>query len=308
MDLTKIFSVELTYTTVPLLQTLIGHFQTRNLLMDPAEFRGRIDEYLENRVQVPDQLLALGSERPQSNEFVWGHDHDFGDFRLPGQMGTRHIWLLSRFFDHFGFEVDQVRGRQVLDVGCWTGGISLILERLGGSITAIDEVAMYPHAVSFLADAFGLANLEARHKSLYQLTGASFVERYDIVFCLGVIYHVSDPIVALRRLFHTLKAGGMLCIETMAIPPDSLGRRVCDYEGPSQRRGQFGWNWFVPSPHALLRWLEDAGFESIRVGNGISDLSVTEEGDPLGPNRCFAVAQKRSGHRISLSGLSTAIT
>lgn len=300
--------MDLTYTTAPLLQTLIGHFQMRNVLMDAARFRERIDEYLENRVQVQSRSLMSENQRRQSKEFVWGHDHDFGDFRLSGQMGTRHIWLLSRFFDHFGLNVDQVKGQQVLDVGCWTGGVSLILERLGGSVTAVDEVAMYPHALSFLAEAFGLGNLKALHKSLYQLTGTSFVERYDIVFCLGVIYHVSDPIVALRRLFHTLKAGGMLCIETMAIPPDAFGRHFCEYEGPSRRRGQFGWNWFVPSPHALSCWLEDAGFESIRVGNGICNLAVTGEGDPLGPNRCLAVGRKRSGHRISLSGLSTDIT
>jgi 2-polyprenyl-3-methyl-5-hydroxy-6-metoxy-1,4-benzoquinol methylase len=289
------------------LETLIGHFQTRNLLVDPVGFRERINEYLENRVQVPGLMPPSEHQRPQSQRFVWGHDHDFGDFRLQGQMGSRHIWLLSRFFEDFGMTSDEISGLNVLDVGCWTGGVSLVLERLGANVTAIDEVAMYPHALRFLAESFGLTRLEALHKSIYELGEASFVERYDVVFCLGVVYHLSDPIIGLRRLFHTLKPGGMLCVETMAIAPDVSGRSICEYEGPSRRRGQFGWNWFVPSPHALAQWLEDAGLQCVRVGNGPGSFAVTEEADPLGPNRCLAVARKQAGHRISLSGLSTSI-
>jgi 2-polyprenyl-3-methyl-5-hydroxy-6-metoxy-1,4-benzoquinol methylase len=298
----------LDYATVPLLQRSIGHFQTRNSLVDPVMFRRRIRDYLENRVQVPGQMSVLESQRTQSQKFTWGHDHDFGDFRLAGQMGTRHIWLLSRFFDHFGVGTDDVIGRNVLDVGCWTGGVSLILARIGGKVTAIDEVAMYPHALGFLAEAFGMTNLETCHKSLYDLDDPAFVGRFDIVFLLGVIYHVSDPIVALRRLFHVLKPGGMLCIETMAIPGDGSERSICEYEGPSRRRGLFGWNWFVPSPQALACWMEDAGFDNVRVGNGLTGFSVTGEGDPLGPNRCLGIGRKQPGHRISVSGLSTMMT
>ena len=44
----------------------------------------------------------------------------------------------------------------MLDVGCWTGGVSLILERLGAKVTAIDEVGQYPNALNFMAEAFGL--------------------------------------------------------------------------------------------------------------------------------------------------------
>ena len=38
--------------------------------------------------------------------------------------------------------------------------------------------------------------------SLYDLEPTA---SFDIVFCLGVIYHVTDPIVALRRIYHVMK-------------------------------------------------------------------------------------------------------
>ena len=82
--------------------------------------------------------------------------------------------------------------------------------------------------------------------------------------------------------------------------------QVFEYEGPGNRRGQFGWNWFVPSPSALKQILMDTGFTNVRVGNGL-DERVTQEGDPLGANRCFAVATKDPSHVICKAGLSVSI-
>jgi 2-polyprenyl-3-methyl-5-hydroxy-6-metoxy-1,4-benzoquinol methylase len=296
--------MKLHYESVPLLQEHIAYFQTRNLQMDFGEFRQRLEDHLADRAQVVERLASDETQMSFLRSFHWGHDHDFGDFQLSGKMGTRHIWLLSRFFDHFGVPLDQLRGQSVLDAGCWTGGVSLILERLGCEVTAIDEIGKYPHALKFLAQAFGLCSLTALNKSIYELGEAQFLERYDTVFCLGVIYHISDPIVGLRRLYQALKAGGTLCLESMSIPSAEC---ICEYEGPSRRRGEFGWNWFVPSPKALKQWLEDTGFEAIQVGNGVDELAVTDTMDPLGPNRCLAVARKRAGHHISVAGLSTPI-
>jgi 2-polyprenyl-3-methyl-5-hydroxy-6-metoxy-1,4-benzoquinol methylase len=297
--------VALNFASVPLLEELIGFFRTPNLRLDKAQFRRQLEDYLANRIEASEHSVPVEGQRTQSRSFFWGHDHDFGEFRLAGQMGTRHIWLLSRLFDQFGLPLHALTGQHVLDVGCWTGGVSLILDRLGARVTAIDEVAKYPDALNFVANAFGLTRLTALHKSLYELGETEFLEAYDSVFCLGVIYHLSDPIVALRRLYNTLKPGGMLCIESMAIPSDQC---YCDYEGPSRLRGGFGWNWFVPSPKALARWLEDTGFEDVSVGDGLRPFAVTQGDDPLGPNRCLAVARKCSGHQISTAGLSTAIS
>src|SRR5579862_5564411 len=168
-EVVKYSSVSLHYETVPLLQQHIGYFQTRNLHMDGAEFRQRLEDYLSDRIQVRERWEGWAPDETQMSflkSFHWGHDHDFGDFRLSGQMGTRHIWLLSRLFDHFGVPPDQLRGQSVLDVGCWTGGVSLILERLGCDVTAIDQVGKYPHALNFLAQAFGLGSLTAFDKSV----------------------------------------------------------------------------------------------------------------------------------------------
>jgi len=244
--------------------------------------------------------VSVENQNPHMIKFYWGHDHDFGTFQLKGEMGTRHIWMLSRLFDHFGVSPASLEGRDVLDVGCWTGGVSLILNRLRARVTAIDELGKYTHALAFLADSFGLESFVTRNQSLYEL-GDPFREKFDAVFCLGVIYHLSDPIVGLRRLYNAMKPDGVLCIESMCIPADSS---ICEYEGPTRRRGRFGWNWFVPSPKAIFQWLADTGFRNIQVGDGLTAFGVTGDRDPMGPNRCFAVATKDPTHRISIAGLS----
>ncbi|MGH7265081.1 MAG: hypothetical protein ACREMB_09550 [Candidatus Rokuibacteriota bacterium] len=73
---------------------------------------------------------------------------------------------------------------------------------------------------------------------------------------------------------------------------------LCQYAGPSVR----GANWFIPSPRALAQWLEDTGFENVRVGNGLAPFAVTNTVDPMGANRCFAVARRRAEHRLTRRG------
>jgi tRNA (mo5U34)-methyltransferase len=190
-----------------------------------------------------------------------------------------------------------LENRAVLDVGCWTGGVSLILNRLGAHVTAIDEIRKYADALSFLAQSFGLDSFVAEGRSVYEIDGPEFREKFDFIFCLGVIYHLSDPIIGLRRMYHALKPDGLLCIESMCIDSPEC---VCQYEGPSK----LGGNWYVPSPRCIYQWLEDAGFRAIRVGDGLTPFAVTAIGDPMGLNRCFAVARKEPGHRIWVGGLS----
>jgi 2-polyprenyl-3-methyl-5-hydroxy-6-metoxy-1,4-benzoquinol methylase len=293
--------IPLSYASVPLIHRMIGHFQVANLKIDEKVFRRRLDDYLEGKLSPPERTAQTENQSPHLIEFCWGHDHDFGSFQLAGEMGTRHIWMLSRFFDHFGVPPAALENRDALEVGGWTGGVSLILNRMGARVTAIDEIRKYTDALSFLAESFGLDSFRVEGRSVYEMEGPEFREKFDFAFCLGVLYHLSDPIVALRRLYHALKPGGMLCVESMSVNSSDC---ICEYEGPSRRRGRFGWNWFVPSPRCLSQWLADAGFCEIRVGDGLTDFAVTAEGDPMGPGRCFAVATKDPSHRISVAGLS----
>src|SRR5207245_5102482 len=120
----------------------------------------------------------------------------------------------SRRFDEFGLSRDALRGSVVLDVGSWTGGVSLVLSRLGASVVAIDPKRTCVEALGYLARTFDVA-IEARHMDLDDV--ANLGRTFDGIYCLGVIYHVPNPLLALERLRSVLNPGGYLAIESMVI-------------------------------------------------------------------------------------------
>lgn len=218
---------------------LMDRYQVDSLVVDPDEFQAYIQS-LPGTVYGDDPR-----QREFENVFTWGHDHDFGPFQMKGQMGDRHIRVIDSFID-MGVEFEG----DVLDVGCWTGGTSLLLAAMGYEVTAIEEVEPYAWAAEYLASAFGLDNLYVMSRSLYDL---DYREMFDVVLCAGVLYHVSDPVRALHILFEALRDGGKLLLETEVTFDE---RPVLIYEGQSQP----GWRWLVPSPPALDHMLVDVGF------------------------------------------------
>ncbi len=212
----------------------------------------------------------LQRQRDLSLKFHWGHNHDFGDFRLEGRMGDRHIDVLADFMALFPITIEDFRDKTVFDIGCWTGGTTLLLAALNSRVLAIEEVKKYADMTAYLCNAFGLSDrVSVRAISLYECNTPEFHDRADIVYCPGVIYHLSDPVLALRILFNSLRKGGIVLLESAGINhPEPLcrfeGSRIYGY-GTQEQLNRSGWNWFLPSPAALRRMMEEAGFENVRT-------------------------------------------
>jgi SAM-dependent methyltransferase len=102
---------------------------------------------------------------------------------------------------------------------------------------------------------------------MYACNEETFYDRFDIVHFPGVLYHLSDPLIALRILFNSLKPGGIILVETAGIDDEEP---VCRFEGSRIHLGgtkeeldRTGWNWFLPSLSALERMMREAGFEEV---------------------------------------------
>lgn len=204
----------------------------------------------------PDQSSPTGYWHENSEEdfvdfFTWGHDHHFGyDYRRQGAMSTRHIEIVAECLE-YGFLEQNLSGKDILNVGCWTGGDLLALAGMGARVTAIEEHKGSAAAASRLCQLVG-AEATVTSDSLYA-EKRDWVQRFDVVYISGVIYHVTDPLLALRICFAYLKPGGRIIVETKA---SSLNDNYCEYAGTLEK----GWNWYAPTRDALGRWLSDAGF------------------------------------------------
>jgi 2-polyprenyl-3-methyl-5-hydroxy-6-metoxy-1,4-benzoquinol methylase len=248
------------------LSDLMSAYRVEHLAGLTAEsFEANIRSLLELEDHRMEGFDDPSQQRDRSVCFVWGHDHDFGSFALGGAMADRHLTLLATFIDRFAALPPRLDGKRVLDIGCWTGGTSLLLSAMGAEVVAIEEVRKYVDAVGYLKEAFGIDRLEVRNQSLFECTTDDFIEAFDIVLFAGVLFHVTDPVLALRIIFGSLRDGGVCLLETAA---DPARRPLLDYRGPGplQPAGiRRRWSWMVPSVPALTAMMGDVGFDQVRA-------------------------------------------
>ena len=224
----------------------------------PEEAR-RIASILEN--EFPDQAKPEDFWHSQSSIafrdfFVWGHNHNFGcGVSRDGAMSSRHVEITTEAV-RLGMLPISLQGKQVLDVGCWSGGDLLVLAGLGGQVTAMEEHPIAAKAARRLMDLLGL-KAPVIESSLFA-DKREWAGQFDYAYCSGVIYHVTDPMLLLRILFAYLKPGGDVFIETKGAAGEGS---ICSYSGTLEK----GWNWYAPNETAMGRWLVDAGFDANTV-------------------------------------------
>lgn len=127
-------------------------------------------------------------------------DHFLGDYP---QVKWRH------FRDALPADLT---GKTVLDIGCNAGFYSMEMKRRGAArVLGVDFDDDYLAQARFAADVEGL-DIEFRKLSVYDV--ASLGERFDVVFFIGVLYHLRHPLLALD-LIHEHVARDMLVFQSM---------------------------------------------------------------------------------------------
>jgi tRNA (mo5U34)-methyltransferase len=85
-----------------------------------------------------------------------------------------------------------------------------------------------------------------------------FAESFDVIFCMGILYHRPSPIGALQELLAALKPGGCLLLESQAIPGNEPLALF-----PESTYAKVPGTWFVPTALCLQYWLKRAGFHEV---------------------------------------------
>ena len=154
---------------------------------------------------------------------------------------------------HFNLE-DKIVG----DIGCNNGYyLFRMLSQKPKKLIGFDPSAIYYSQFMFL-DHFIKSGI------VYELLGVEHVEfyehKFDTLFCLGVLYHRSDPVAMLKSLFKGLNKGGELILDTFMIDGEE---EMC--LTPRDRYSKIPNIYFVPTVNALKNWCLRAGFESVEV-------------------------------------------
>jgi tRNA (mo5U34)-methyltransferase len=229
------------------------------------------------------------------SDTFWWHSIDLGGGVVtPGAKSPAHLaaeWEALR--------LPELGGKSVLDVGTWDGYFAFEAERSGAaSVVALDHYVWaldLPRQQAYwrecqergvppepyhtvprlwqpdqLPGKRGFDTAHAARQSRVRAVVADFMTMdlttlgiFDVVFYLGVLYHMEDPLGALRRLAAVTRE--LAVIETQAIAvPRYEESALCEFY-PSHELNADVSNWWAPNARALGGLCRAAGFARVNV-------------------------------------------
>jgi len=109
----------------------------------------------------------------------------------------------------------QLDGLRALDIGCSDGYFSFELEKRGAEVVAMDFVEDTATGFAVAREILG-SRVEYRVDNVYNLAPDAYGE-FDIVFFLGVLYHLRNPLAALDAIRSVMKEEADLYVATFLI-------------------------------------------------------------------------------------------
>ena len=196
---------------------------------------------------------------------------------------TRRQMLDAALDTAFGHRRDTLTA---VDLACHQGWFAAHLAQGGfGRVTGIDARAEHVADATLARDALGLEQLEFRQSDVHALDTAALGE-HDLVLCFGLIYHLENPVGALRVARALTRR---LClVETQVVPGLTGWVDYGSYRFVRPLKGSFGiidetgethgpeasttGICLVPSTEALVWIMQRIGFDRVEV------LPVPEDG------------------------------
>ena len=181
-----------------------------------------------------------------------------GPFRYLG-IEVEAEWDSNLKWQRLEAQLGSLWGKKVLDVGCNNGYYLLrIAQQDPAWALGIDPTPLFYWQWKLLTAGLQLPRCEFQLLGIEHLD--AFPKVFDVIFCMGIIYHHPDPVGQCALLRSALKLGGTLVLEGMGIDhPES----ICLF--PEVRYAKAPGVWFLPSLSCMVNWLKRAGFSDIRV-------------------------------------------
>ena len=167
--------------------------------------------------------------------------------------------LLQPYFD----ATDKVVG----DIGCNNGYYMFRMltqnpRKLIGFDPSAINLSQFQFINRFVQSDIEFELLGVEHLPFYET-------KFDLLFCLGVLYHRSDPVAMLKALKQALNTGGELLLDTFMIDGEQEVALT-----PRDRYSRMRNVYFIPTVNALKNWCFRAGFKEVEV---LETVVTTEE-------------------------------
>jgi tRNA (mo5U34)-methyltransferase len=199
--------------------------------------------------------------REAINQISWYHK-----MMLPGGLVTPGVSDTARGLPRLRMP-ERLDGLSVLDIGAWDGFYSFEAKRRGAKrVLATDSFCWSGQPGSGTNDGFLLAReaLGLEVEDMYIDVMEIAPERvgyFDVTFLLGVLYHLTDPIIAIRNAASVTNR--LLIVETVSglrWLPRPAGRLFVGSELNNDET-----NWWGLNSRALRDLLLSSGFKRVEI-------------------------------------------
>jgi tRNA (mo5U34)-methyltransferase len=217
-----------------------------------------------------EERQALADAIPQ-----WWHSIDLGEGAVSRGKKTPEFHE-AELRD---LRLPDLKGKTVLDIGAWDGFYSFHAEAQGAArVVALDWFTWVGEPGR---RGFDLAHRlrESRVEPVvgdFMTMDLETLGAFDVVLFLGVLYHLEDPLGALRRLRQVTRE--LAVIETHAIVTPGLEHRPMWEQYPGEELNADPSNWWGPNARAVLDACRVAGFGSAEVVHVRDDLRDAGDG------------------------------
>ena len=213
----------------------------------------------EEPIKTEGDLIGIGhSEKDYSNALIKLKPWRKGPLRF-GSTYIETEWRSDWKWERIKKQGIDLRAKFVLDIGAGNGYYLFRMLEAGASVAlGVDPTILFNYQfaamqkVSSRNNAF-LLPLRSEHLPAFEI--------FDVVFCLGVLYHRRSPIDQLKELRSFLKPRGILVLETLILP-EKENREILI---PKDTYAKMSNVWFIPSEKALQVMLQRSGFSQIEA-------------------------------------------
>jgi hypothetical protein len=217
----------------------------------------------------------------------------------------RNIPHLERLLAGVGLDMLELcRGDygRVADIGAADGDLAFLLEELGFSVDVVDNEFTNFNKLEGVRILKKALNSSVTIRSIDLDSRAQlFIERYDAVFLLGVLYHLKNPFSILERLAHVTR---YCFLSTRIARQTADGSPLSNYPlaylvGPEECNNDKT-NFWIFSDQGLKRLVQRTGW-SMLAFTTIGDTNNSTPADPNHDERALCVLKSNAVFELSAS-------